>query len=134
MKRFYFLDGPVPQFLLRVAFSVLIGLGIFLGMYLSTDRTLINACNSCFVPFCVLLFIGLCSLGNYFGCFDLGLYGMTSILFAMRKGAIRPYEDLIDYKNKKKITRHSNGYYFIPYLVSSLFFLVPAIVLFLLCQ
>lgn len=134
MIHIYFLNGRLSQFLIRVGVVAVIGLALFLGLFLSSDMSLADGCNSCFIPFCVLLFLGLVSLGNYYGAFDLATYGMASTFYSLRKGSYRPYKDLIDYKEKKSMSRKSHGYYFFPYFIGSLLFLIPTIVLFILIK
>ncbi len=115
------------QKVFRYIFSVAIGLAIFLPIYLLSDKSLIKACDATFIPGCVLLALSIFSILNYHGFFDFAGYGFVSILQSLRKGSIREYDDLIDYKNKKMVTRKENKLAFLVYLVFALIWLIAAL-------
>lgn len=113
----------------RYVFSFLLGSVLFLIIYFTSDRSLVSACNTCFIPGVVLLGIGFFSLLNLFGAFDFMEYGFVSIAQSLRKGSIREYEDLIDYKEKKKAKRKHTTLNFLPYVIFALCFLIASFVI-----
>lgn len=77
----------------------------------------------------VLLGIGFFSILNLFGAFDFMEYGFVSIAQSLRKGSIREYEDLVDYKEKKQTKRKHSTFNFLPYAIFSVCFLVASFVI-----
>lgn len=124
-----FLDNPWVQFILRVLLAALVTALVFVSMYFSSKKELIDAVNSCFVSGSIALAVGVFSLLNRFGSFDFFEYGAIQVLSSLRKGSPRPYIDLIDYKEQKKTKRKLDGMYFIPYLIIGIIWIIVASIL-----
>lgn len=116
------------QYIIRTAFALLIGVGVFLGIFFTHEITYKNISDSCFVPAFVLLTLGFFSLVNHFGGFDFARYASVTTMSFMRKNAEKPYEDLIDYKEHKNEERQFEGPVYVPYFIWTVLFLVPALV------
>ena len=84
-KQFITIYGP--KFLISLVLSLI----IFLSIYLSSDRLLINACDALFYGFVFSFAIGVFSWITNLGFFDIFAYS-----------GIRFWSFLTDYKNKEK--------------------------------
>ena len=124
-----FLKEIIPGFILRIIISSIIFLVAFLSIYFSYQRSLVSIINGFFVPGSILVGLGIFSILNYFGFFDFASYGFISVIQALKKGSVRAYEDLIDYKTKKNIKRKDNKFSFLPYMISGAVFILISIII-----
>lgn len=124
-----FLKEIIPGFILRIIISSIIFLVAFLSIYFSYQRSLVAIINGFFVPGSILVGLGIFSILNYFGFFDFASYGFISVIQALKKGSVREYEDLIDYKTKKNIKRKDNKFSFLPYMISGAVFILISIII-----
>lgn len=124
-----FLKEIIPGFILRIIISSIIFLVAFLSIYFSYQRSLVSIINGFFVPGSILVGLGIFSILNYFGFFDFASYGFISVIQALKKGSVREYEDLIDYKTKKNIKRKDNKFSFLPYMISGAVFILISIII-----
>jgi hypothetical protein len=121
-----FLADVTVQKIIRWVFLFLLGGALFLAIYFTSDQTLRKACDSCFVPGCVLVALGFFSLVNRYGGFDFFLYGANAALNAIRKGSPKEYEDLMDYKEKKQVSREMDGPVYLPYFIYGVLWLIAS--------
>jgi hypothetical protein len=128
----YLLEDPLYSKIIKWVFLALVSVSIFLAIYFTSERTLVNACNATFAPGCVMIVLAFFSIVNYFGGFDFVEYGFVSGFNSLKKGSPLEYEDLIDYKQKKKASRKEDSLVFLPYLVYGGIFLIASLVLLLL--
>lgn len=124
-----FLESKKGQILIRIAISILIGLSIFFGFYFGKEMTMKAATDGTSVAGIVLLSLSTFSLMSSFGFFDFASYGFISVFSSLRRSIVRPYDDLIDYKQKMASKREKGRMFFTPYLVIGLIFLIVGIVL-----
>lgn len=124
----FFRDELVGK-ILRYVLIALLGVGIFLLIYLLNEKTLVTASNACLAPASVLLVLGFFSLMTHLGNMDFVSYGMISAFGSLKKNYEKPYEDLIDYKTQKKQQRQYEGPVYLPYFIFGLIFLVASIIL-----
>lgn len=127
----YILEDPLYSKIVKWVLSALVATSIFLAIYFTSDRSIISACNSTFIPGVIMIGIAFFSFINYFGGFDFAEYGFISGINSLKKGSPIEYDDLIDYKTKKKISRKNNPFVFLPYAVYGIIYLIAALVLFL---
>jgi len=128
-ERFPFLDNPIVQFILRTLLVAVTTVLIFITIYFSSSKDLIDACNASFISGAVAIGIGLFSLMNRYGGFDFFEYGFVQVISSMRKGSPRPYIDLIDYKEQKKSKRKTDGLFYISYLIVGVVWIIVASIL-----
>lgn len=124
-----FLDSKKGKILIRLVISIIIGLSIFLGIYFGKGRTRITAADGAAVAGVVLLSLAAFSLISSFGFFDFASYGFSSVFHALKKNIVRPYDDLIDYKQKMASKQQKGRLNFLPYLTVGLLFLIVGIAL-----
>lgn len=127
--KFDFLDNPWIQFLMRTILVCITTAVIFLCFYFTSPKNLVDASNSCFISGTIGIGVGVFSLINRMGGFDFFEYGFVQVVSSMRKGSPRPYVDLIDYKNQKKLKRQFSTLYFIPYIVIGVIWVIAAMIL-----
>lgn len=126
------LKDPIYSKILRWVFFGIASISAFLAIFFTSDRSILSACNATFIPGCVMLCLGFFSFFNNCGSFDFAEYGFISGINSLRKGSPIEYEDLIDYKAKKKVTRKENRWVFLPYAVYGDLFLIASLVLYFL--
>lgn len=123
------INDSIFRKIFHYSFALLLGLGIFFGIYFTSSKDLVSTCNATFIPGCVLLGFSCFSLMNYWGFFDFAAYGFTSAIQALKKGSIREYKDLIDYKEKKADKRKENKWNFLTYLLCAVVWLVATLII-----
>lgn len=79
-----------------------------------------------------MLVLGFFSLVNRYGGFDFFAYGFSAATHSLRRGSPLPYDDLVDYKDKKKGQREMKGRVYLPYFIYGGLWLIPATILFIL--
>ena len=96
-----FLKELLPSLIVRISFSIIVFLTAFLSIYFVYQRSILAIINGFFVPGAILLAVCVFSILNNFGFFDFASYGFISVIQSLKKGSVRQYEDLIDYKSRK---------------------------------
>ncbi len=127
---FQWLRKPMNGIVARSVFAPILGVSVFLAIYFTRTEDPFRAVNSCFIPGVILIGFSLFSLIIKTGFFDFASYGITSAFYALRKGEEKAYEDLVDYKEKKKVIRKENTYTFLPYLLTGIVFLMVSLILY----
>lgn len=124
-KRFFNLYGT--KFLSSLALSII----IFLSIFLTSDRLLINACDALFYSFAFCFASGALSWITNLGFFDIFAYCGIRL-----KAFITDYKDkeksdfygVYDYTKSKELKRKDTRFVCLSYFVASLFFLIPFII------
>ena len=124
-----FLKELLPSLIVRISFSIIVFLTAFLSIYFVYQRSILAIINGFFVPGAILLAVCVFSILNNFGFFDFASYGFISVIQSLKKGSVRQYEDLIDYKSRKIDKRKENRFSFIPYLISGIILITISIVI-----
>ena len=124
-----FLKELLPALIVRISFSIIVFLIAFLSIYFVYQRSILAIINGFFVPGAILLAVCVFSILNNFGFFDFASYGFISVIQSLKKGSVRQYEDLIDYKSRKIDKRKENRFSFIPYLISGIILITISIVI-----
>lgn len=124
-----FLATKKGQFGVRVLASVLIGLSIFFGFYFGRGMKGKDAADGTAVAGLVLLSFGAFAALANFGFFDLASYGFASVFSSLRKGIVRPYEDAIDYRQRRAGKRAKGRFFFLSYLAVGSVFLIIGLAL-----
>ena len=109
----------------------LFGIAFTLLIYFLTSRTVIDGCNGSFGACTIFFFTGSYQIILNQGTFDALGYSMANLISSRGKDAKRKYKDLIDYKERKASRRKTNKFNFIAYYIASFFFLITAIILFI---
>lgn len=85
--------------------------------------------NSSLIVWGFYLSTALLMVINRLGFFDTLVYGFNYLGHGIfRPNVEKKYVDLIDYKDKKNVKRTSKGYYYIPFLMTAVLFVIPFIV------
>ena len=124
-----FLKELLTALIVRISFSIIVFLTAFLSIYFVYQRSILAIINGFFVPGAILLAVCVFSILNNFGFFDFASYGFISVIQSLKKGSVRQYEDLIDYKSRKIDKRKENRFSFIPYLISGIILITISIVI-----
>lgn len=122
------LNSITGKLTLRTVIAIVISLSFFFGIYYGTSRDYKALCDASGIAGAVSIGLGIMSLVNYFGFFDFASYGFISVFSALRKDAEKPYDDLVDYKDRKAKKRKTDKFNFIPYIVVGIIFIVLFVV------
>ena len=124
-----FLKELLPALIVRISFSIIVFLTAFLSIYFVYQRSILAIINGFFFLLSIFLAVCVFSILNNFGFFDFASYGFISVIQSLKKGSVRQYEDLIDYKSRKIDKRKENRFSFIPYLISGIILITISIVI-----
>jgi hypothetical protein len=113
-------------FLLGVAGSLI----LFFIIYKA--ESIIKLVDSFFIVFMAIFGIASFQIINNNGLFDLFNYSMANLISVFVYRNEKKYIDAIDYKDQRKEKRTKNKYNFVAYYCVSIFFLVAALITYLL--
>lgn len=128
-KRFISLYGP--KFFTSLALSLI----VFLSIYLSSDRLLINACDALFYAFVFSFAIGAFSWITNLGFFDIFAYNgirLWAFITDYKDREKFKYQGTYDYTKSKELKRKETRFVCLSYFIASLFFLIPFIITYIL--
>ena len=129
LKEFITLYGT--KFLTSLSLSLI----IFLSIFLSSDRLLINACDALFYGFVFSFAIGAFSWITNLGFFDIFAYNgirFWSFLTDYKNREKYDFKGTYDYTKSKELKRKDTRFVCLSYFIASLFFLIPFIVTYIL--
>lgn len=124
-KRFINLYGT--KFLTSLVLSLI----IFLSIFLTSDRLLLNAVDALFYGFVFSFALGAFSWITNLGFFDIFAYNgirFWAFLTDYKEKEKYEYKGTYDYTKSKELKRRETRFVCLSYLVASLFFLIPFIV------
>lgn len=119
---------------LRFLISTVVGVSFFLIYYLVINNTIVGACDGLFISGAVIFAVGTLSIITNLGFFDIFAFSalkMFSHLNSGRNEAIAKMNGRYDYTKTKEEKRKDNRYVFVSYYISSILFLIPAIIIFI---
>ena len=109
--------------------SLVVGVAIFLVMFLTRNRTIIAAVDGAALATAVVLLGGLLALMGHLGAFDLFVFGVKqlgSMLFAKNP---RRDGDYADYRDEKQEKRVNSTYSFVAIIAAGIICLIALVVL-----
>lgn len=123
-----FFSSLFGRLTIRTIIAIVVALSFFFGIYYGTSRDYKALCDAFGVGGAVVLGMGIFSWINNLGFFDFASYGFASAFSALKKDFVKPYDDLVDYKEKKAYKRKADKWNWVPYVIVGLIFIILFIV------
>lgn len=123
-----FLSSLFGRLTVRTIIAIVVALSFFFGIYYGTSKDYKALCDGFGIGGAVVLSMGIFSWINNIGFFDFASYGFISVFSALRKDMVRPYDDLVDYKDKKSFKRKADKWNWVPYVIVGIIFIILFIV------
>ena len=122
------------KYVLKFLISTVVGVTFFLIYYLVINNTIVGACDALFISGAVIFAVGTLSIITNLGFFDIFAYSALKVYSHITRGkneALAKMNGRYEYTKLKEQKRRDNRYVFVSYYISSILFLIAAVVIFI---
>ena len=119
----------LKTYIITLVISLIVGATIFLLYYFLQEQTLYGAMNGVGVAGAILLGVGLLCLVARLGAFDTMSYGFRQLFSSMFSKDANRYNDMVEYKEAKDVTRKNASHYYVIMMIVSILFFIAYIAL-----